>query len=318
MDIAVVPSLALVLVLVLGGPMIKWLSKRGAGQRVRNDGPQRHLEKEGTPTMGGVLIVAAATIAALVGVWRWRMALPRILVTEGAIMAFAVIGFADDWLKLKRGRSLGLRARHKLGLQFAVAAGFVVALGLSGWEQWGLSKPVVLSNHVLRMLFWTIAVVATSNAMNLADGLDGLAAGLCVLAAAGFMVLGLVTGPREVALLAIALASACLGYLQFNLHPARLFMGDVGSLALGAGLAGMAAMLNSPLALIGLCAVPFVEEASVIAQVISFRATRKRILKMSPIHHHFELSGWSEQKVVGTFWAVGAVMAAVTVAVGIR
>ncbi len=145
--------------------------------------------------------------------------------------------------------------------------------------------------------------------MNLADGLDGLAAGLCVVAGVGFAVMG---GGAEVWALGLALAGACLGFLWFNRHPARLFMGDVGSLALGAAMAGMAALMNNPVVLVGLCLVPYVEAGSVIIQVASFKATGKRVFKMSPIHHHFELSGWSERRVVWTFWAVALAAAVAT------
>jgi phospho-N-acetylmuramoyl-pentapeptide-transferase len=151
--------------------------------------------------------------------------------------------------------------------------------------------------------------VATSNAVNLADGLDGLAAGLCAIAAAGFAVLALKAGEWGVSVVALALTGATLGFLLYNRHPAKVFMGDVGSLALGAALAAMAAALHRPLALIGLCLVPFLEELSVIAQVVSFKTTGRRVLRMSPIHHHFELSGWSERRVVLTFWAVSSIAA---------
>lgn len=155
-------------------------------------------------------------------------------------------------------------------------------------------------------------MIGTTNAVNLADGLDGLATGLCGIAAIGFALLGVLTGNELVTLFGLALAGACIGFLYFNRHPARVFMGDVGSLALGAALAGLAALLDSPLALIGLCLVPFVEAASVVIQVVSYKTRKKRVFKMSPIHHHFELSGWSEQRVVLTFCAVALVAAALT------
>jgi phospho-N-acetylmuramoyl-pentapeptide-transferase len=161
--------------------------------------------------------------------------------------------------------------------------------------------------------FWVLAVVGTSNAVNLADGLDGLATGLCAIAAAGFALLGALTGNELVLLLGLALAGACLGFLWFNRHPARVFMGDVGSLALGGALAALAAVLDSPIALLGLCLVPFLELASVVIQVVSFKTTKRRVFKMSPIHHHFELCGWPEQRVVVTFWAVALLAATATV-----
>lgn len=311
--IAIIPAISLIAVLLFGKPMIGFLKRIGAGQRVRNDGPQRHLQKEGTPTMGGILIVGAALVAALIGAW-WlgrRATIPTggLLALLGATTAFALIGLADDLLKVRRGRSLGLKARHKLMLQFAAAAGFVVAITSAGWEPAGIDKQIALSHYAPLAAFWVFAVVLTSNAMNLADGLDGLAAGLCVVAGVGFAVMG---GVAEVWAFGLALAGACLGFLWFNRHPARLFMGDVGSLALGAAMAGMAALMNNPVVLVGLCLVPYVEAGSVIIQVASFKATGKRVFKMSPIHHHFELSGWSERRVVWTFWAVALAAAVAT------
>jgi len=157
--------------------------------------------------------------------------------------------------------------------------------------------------------FWALAMVATSNAMNLADGLDGLAAGLCVVAGIGF---ALLTGAAEVQVFGLAVAGACLGFLWFNRHPAQVFMGDVGSLALGAAMAGMAAIMGDAVVLVGLCLVPYAEAGSVVIQVISFKSTGKRVFRMSPIHHHFELSGWSETRVVWTFWGAAAAAAVVT------
>jgi phospho-N-acetylmuramoyl-pentapeptide-transferase len=317
------PLISLALVLALGRPVMGWLRRMGAGQRVRDDGPQRHLEKEGTPTMGGLLILVAAGIAAAVGTcWIWpRLSSyepgagwrARIVIGSVAfILASACVGLADDWKKVRRGRSLGLRAREKLLVQFIVSAAFAALLvwwRASGSAHWHFSvwytSPVLLGQGLL----WTVAMVAAANAANLADGLDGLEAGLCVISSLGFAVLGLKGSQPTVAILALALAGACLGFLWFNRHPARVFMGDVGSLGLGAAMAAMAAQLNLPLALGALCLVPFVEMVSVVIQVISFKTTGRRVFRMSPIHHHFELSGWSERKVVHVFWLVQAAAA---------
>jgi len=317
--LALPAGIALVLVLALGLPVIAALRRAGAGQRVRDDGPQRHLQKVGTPTMGGVLIIGAIAMAALLAeLWRSGKVSFDMVGLLAAMLAFACIGAADDWLKIRRGRSLGLRARQKLLLQCAVGVAFVYALaGHRAVAAAGISA----SGQPLTWfwsLLWLVAMVGTPNAVNLSDGLDGLAAGLCALAGAGFATLGMSAGNTEVAILAAAVTGACLGFLFYNRHPARVFMGDVGSLALGGALAAMAAWLGTPLALIAFCLVPFVEAASVMIQVISFKTTGRRVFKMSPIHHHFELMGWSEQKVVYTFWAVGAVAAAVTVWLSVR
>jgi phospho-N-acetylmuramoyl-pentapeptide-transferase len=309
--IAIIPAVSLVLVLLLGRPMIGFLRRIGAGQRVRNDGPQRHLDKEGTPTMGGLAIIGAVLIATLTAALLVDGSLsPRLIALAAALLVFGLIGFADDWLKIRRGRSLGMRAREKLLLQVLAAGAFVYALAgdMAAHDRAGVSTDPHFPGYAW-VAFWGLAVVATSNAVNLADGLDGLAAGLCVVAGLGFALMG---GTAEVWTFGLALAGACLGFLWFNRHPARLFMGDVGSLALGAAMAGMAAIMGNPVVLIGLCLVPYVEAGSVIIQVASFKTTGKRVFKMSPIHHHFELSGWSERRVVWTFWAVALAAAVAT------
>lgn len=322
--------ISLGLVLVLGRPTIAWLQKIGAGQRVRDDGPQRHLQKEGTPTMGGVLIVGAAVVASLVGMlvmhqWYtgddWLGVFPVMVI--GLTLTFASIGFLDDWLKIARGRSLGLRARQKLALQFAGAiVFFLVFVWLIRHDFATLVQQVppltVFVRFALTGAVWVLLVVGTSNAMNLADGLDGLAAGLCFIGFLAIAVIAWNTPAKDYGVVpALSWAGACLGFLWFNRHPARLFMGDVGSLALGATFAGIS-WLFGIWVLIGVCFVPFLEAASVIIQVISFKTTGRRVFKMSPIHHHFELIGWPEQRVVYTFWAVGALAAAVTVWVSIK
>jgi phospho-N-acetylmuramoyl-pentapeptide-transferase len=321
-------AVPLALSLALGRPMIEALRRLKAGQRVRDDGPQRHLQKEGTPTMGGVLIVGTMLVgmaigAVMQGPGHGRQVL-ALLVAAGTTVAFAAIGFADDYLKIKRGRSLGLKARQKLLFQF-LAAGVAVCLfawlrrtWFSSDDQWVLAQ----GRYAWWMVLWVFALVGASNAMNMADGLDGLATGLCIVAAGGFVVLGVIERSAPTALMALALTGACLGFLRFNRHPARVFMGDVGSLALGAAVAMMALLLTAGpalhlvepvVALAGLSLVPFIEAASVMIQVASFKATGKRVFKMSPIHHHFELSGWSERRVVWTFWGVGLIAAAITV-----
>jgi phospho-N-acetylmuramoyl-pentapeptide-transferase len=309
-SLALAAAIALVLVLALGLPVIAALRRAGAGQRVRDDGPQRHLRKEGTPTMGGVLIVGAIFVAGILGqLWLSRAVTVQMGALLAAVLAFGCIGAADDWLKIRRGRSLGLRARQKLLLQCVAGVAFVYALaGQRAVAAAGMPAPGQALTWFWS-LFWLLAMVGTPNAVNLSDGLDGLAAGLCALGGAGFAILGLRAGNVEVAILAAALVGACLGFLWYNRHPAKVFMGDVGSLALGSALAAMAAWLDEPLALVALCFVPFVEAASVMIQVISFKTTGKRVFKMSPIHHHFELSGWSETRVVATFWLIQLVAA---------
>lgn len=319
MQITIIVVGAFALVALLGLPAIRILRKLGARQRVRDDGPQRHLDKAGTPTMGGILIIGAALLVAAGGEWWIGGGLGLPMITLLAVTAaFSCIGLVDDWRMISRGRSLGLRARHKLLLQLIVSVAFVYALtGEQALAAIISDRAEVTLPGPAWIVFWVVAIAATSNAVNLADGLDGLATGLCAIAAAGFAVLGFLLGDQQTAVLALALFGACIAFLVFNLHPAKMFMGDVGSLALGGALGAMAARLGQPMILFGLCLIPFVEELSVIAQVICFKTTGKRVFKMSPLHHHFELSGWSEPRVVATFWAVGLIAAAIAVAAAI-
>jgi len=318
--LAVAVLVPVALSLLLGRVTIRTLRSLKAGQRVRDDGPQRHLQKEGTPTMGGVLIVAALAAGVLAAGGPYFGFLPRrLLLVLALTLALGAIGFADDYLKITRGRSLGLKARQKLLWQFLAGIAFVWLLTLENRGGGALSGSLFARFPTLAwQALWVLAVVGTSNALNLADGLDGLATGLCVVAALGFAALAALIAQPYVVVFGLALTGACLGFLWFNRHPARLFMGDVGSLALGGALAGMAAVLDTPVSLVGLCLVPFIEAASVVIQVISFKTTGKRVFRMSPIHHHFELSGWSEQRVVRTFWIVGLLAAGVTVLLGVH
>ncbi len=315
LQLALAALLPLVISLALGGWTIQVLRALRAGQRVRDDGPQRHLQKEGTPTMGGVLLIGALLLGAVVSCLAAFGWLPvQVLLVLGLTLAMGAIGFADDYLKIKRGRSLGLKAREKLLWQFIVAIIFVILLGMQKRLGWALPGSFFTSTPTpIWAAFWIFAIVGTANAVNLADGLDGLATGLCLTAGLGFAALSIFIAQPYVLIIALAVVGACLGFLWFNRHPARMFMGDVGSLALGGVLVGMAALLDRPIALIGLCLMPFLEAVSVIIQVISFKTTGKRVFKMTPIHHHFELSGWSEQKVVLAFWLIGLVAAIVTV-----
>ena len=285
--------LPVVVVLALGGWTIRILRNLKAGQRVRDDGPQRHLQKEGTPTMGGVLIVLALVLGVLVASQvAFHLVSNRVLLVIGLTVVMGAVGFADDYLKIKRGRSLGLKAREKLLGQIVAAIVFVALLTLE--KRHGAAAEGSLFTRMPTLAWqalWVLAVVGTANAVNLADGLDGLATGLCIVAGLGFAVLAELSVQPYVVILGLAMAGVCLGFLWFNRHPARVFMGDVGSLALGGALVGMAAVLDTPLALIGLCLVPFIEAASVMIQVISFKTTGKRVFKMSPIHHHFDSPG---------------------------
>lgn len=300
-----------VVALALGRPAVALLGRHHYRQHVRDDGPQSHQGKEGTPTMGGVVILIALIAATLVG----RALLGRVggaaVIVVALAVGFGLVGFVDDRAIIKHKRSLGLRAREKLVLQFALAAGFLYLL----WAL-GMTNPVVLIPFTERL--WTLGwwyypgaaifIVFTSNSLNLTDGLDGLASGLAAIAGIAVGAIATLQGQPALSAVCFGLAGACLGFLWYNAYPARVFMGDTGSLALGAALAGAAVALKSELLLLIIGAIFYLEALSVIAQVISFRLTSKRILRMSPLHHHLELSGWPEPQIVSRLWILGGLI----------
>jgi phospho-N-acetylmuramoyl-pentapeptide-transferase len=302
------------LVLVAGSSALGWLREHGCKQHIRDDGPQQHLVKSGTPTMGGVLFVPVAILVGLAmpaftGEWHFR-----VLLLAGLVLAFMLIGLADDGLMLKRKASLGLKARHKLLLQFLCAGLFLVVWNsVAPMEGVRLPFTVLLLDPMSGWVYYPIAlllIVGTSNATNLTDGLDGLLTGITVIVAVAFALIALWLNRMDIALFACAVLGACLGFLYYNRHPARVFMGDTGSLAIGAALTGIAMMLHAEIFLLLFGVVYYIEALSVMIQVAYFKRTGRRIFKMSPIHHHFELSGWSETRVVRTFWSVTATMCA--------
>lgn len=303
-------AFAFFVALVLGKPFIERLEKLRAGQVIREDGPQTHLQKAGTPTMGGVLIWLAATGGALAVADR-PLALWPLFV---ALLGYGLIGLVDDLSSITAGRSLGLKARQKLALQIGI--GLVVAW--AAWNEVGSGLHVPFMDglwHVPPWLYAIIAVgtlVSTANAVNLADGLDGLASGAAAVAAFTLAYMAHRLGFADVAVFSAAIGGACLGFAWFNAHPAQVMMGDTGSLALGGGLAAAALFGRLPLLLLVVGGLFVVITMSVIIQVTYFRLTGgKRIFKMSPLHHHFELSGWAETQVVTRFWLIALAFAAV-------
>lgn len=300
--------LAFVLSLAAGRKTIHYLSRLKLGQQVRGDGPKTHLAKAGTPTMGGILIVLAIVIAVVV--------FPPItdskIVLLFATLGYGVIGFLDDFIKIVAKRSLGLRAREKLVGQFGVA--LLVALYASarvGTDLlvpfWG--KTIVLPT-ILYIVFTTLVLVGAANAVNITDGLDGLAAGSTAISASAVALVCDFLGYSDLSLFCGAVAGACLGFVWFNAPPAQVFMGDTGSLALGAAL-GTAAVLSKTSLLLPLIGGLFViETLSVIIQVVYFRLTKgQRLFRMAPLHHHFELLGVPESRVMTRFWLVALVFA---------
>ncbi len=292
--------LALIIALLLGALIINLLTNLNLGQTIREDGPPNHLQKEGLPTMGGIIILLALVLALLFTTSLTENLLWLFLVTLG----FGLIGLLDDLIKILEERSLGLKAWQKLcgQLLLALLISFHVA-GLPGGDTLRLPFTAhTLELGYLYLPFAILVVVGTANAVNLTDGLDGLAAGITVLVSLGFTIISVLIGVYDLAIFSISLAGACLGFLWYNGYPAKVIMGDTGSLALGGALAGLALLSKTELFLFIMGGVFVLETLSVIIQVISFRSTGKRVFAMSPIHHHFELVGWKEPKIVIRFF----------------
>lgn len=298
------------LVVLLSGPfVIPELRKLKFGQSIREEGPKSHRAKSGTPTMGGLMLLAAITAGTLAAAG----AEPGVLLALFVTLGHGAIGFVDDYIKVVKRRNLGLRPRQKLAAQVVMAAVVVFFgarfLGVTT-ELWlpVLSRTVDLGAAYYVLVF--LVLVGTTNAVNLTDGLDGLAAGTVTAAAAAYALVCLHFGKAALACFCVSTAAASAAFLRFNAHPARVFMGDTGSLALGGALAAAALLTETELLLVLIGGVFVLEALSVIIQVVSFQTTGRRVFRMSPVHHHFELLGWPETKVVRVFWLAGVVFGA--------
>ncbi|MBZ0114630.1 MAG: phospho-N-acetylmuramoyl-pentapeptide-transferase [Thermoanaerobaculia bacterium] len=322
---------ALVMSLVLGPGFIRLLRRLSVGQNIREVGPKTHLVKAGTPTMGGILILAAVVIptmlwARLDNAFVWI----ALLVTVG----FGLIGFVDDYLKVRRGRNLGLTARAKFlsqSLVAGIAAMALLRLPLDFGPEllnFPFFKQLILPLGWVYIPFVMLVMVGSSNAVNLTDGLDGLAIGATLIAAstyalftyiagnsiaAGYLQVAYVPGVGEVTIFCGALVGASLGFLWFNCHPAEVIMGDVGSLALGGAIATVAVLCRQELLLLLVGGLFVLEALSVIIQVASFKLRGKRVFRMAPLHHHFELGGWAEPKIIVRFWVLSLLFALVAI-----
>lgn len=291
-------------VLVTGPFFIPELHKLKFGQSIREEGPKSHQKKSGTPTMGGIMIILGITLGTLAAA-PWT---PEVLLAVFIMLGHFVLGFLDDYIKVVKKRNLGLKARQKLAGQILIACvTMYVATQVLGIDTdiWIPGLDVNVSLGVLYYPLVLFVLVGTSNAVNLTDGLDGLAAGTVAIAASAFAAVSVLTGHGDLSYFCVAMAAACLAFLRFNAHPAKVFMGDTGSLALGGALAAVGILTHTEILLAVIGFVFVCEALSVIIQVISFQTTGKRVFRMSPIHHHFELGGWSEWKVVTVFWCVG-------------
>jgi len=309
---------SLAVTIAVGLFLIPALRKANAGQSIRNDGPVWHSKKEGTPTIGGIMFISGVAVACLtVGYYDMRNGDFSHILALIFAMVYSAIGLLDDYAKLKKKQKLGLKAIHKFLLQLFVAAGFVLLLQLTGKLAPSLYIPffdVTFQIPVpLYYLFAAFVAVGTVNAVNLTDGIDGLAAGVSIPVMVCFAVTAFFWNYFALGVFAAALAGGLVSFLIFNFHPAKVFMGDTGSLFLGGAVCALAFAMDMPLILIPLGFVYFVEALSVIIQVSYFKITKgKRVFKMAPIHHHFEMSGWSEYKLFTVFTAVSAIFAVIS------
>ncbi|MBI4238857.1 MAG: phospho-N-acetylmuramoyl-pentapeptide-transferase [Deltaproteobacteria bacterium] len=328
---------ALAVYLVFGRPMIRWLTRRQFWQTVRDDGPATHLKKAGTPTMGGLLIWLAVGVS--LGLWgRWDNG--YVLFTVAVGFAYGMIGFFDDYRKLILRDPKGLQARYKFPLQMVAAALAVLILfDVVGFDRHlaiPFFKVLAPDLHWWYVLFGTIVIAGAANAVNLTDGLDGLVAGPGIMSylaygifayavghatIAGYLQIPFapttagptgIPGVGELTVLCGAVVGGLIGFLWFNAHPAEIFMGDVGSLPLGAMLGAIALLTKQELLLVVVGGIFVLETISVMVQVASFKLTRRRVFRMAPLHHHFELKGWPESRVIVRFWIVALVLALVS------
>ncbi|MCX4274430.1 MAG: phospho-N-acetylmuramoyl-pentapeptide-transferase [Candidatus Gastranaerophilales bacterium] len=302
---SVAALITLVLCLLFGVPYLDFMKKKMYGQYIREEVQMLHAKKNKTPTTGGVFLVAALLVGSLIALFMAQALSTRALIVLMTLVFYTFTGFEDDIKKIKGCQNEGLSPRAKLTLQIAVSmlpAVYLVYQGQTEISIFNLSVDLMY----LYPFFAVFMIVGSSNALNLTDGLDGLASGCAFFAFLACALISYFNGYTDIAIISIAASAACLGFFYFNKNPARIFMGDTGSLALGGLLATIAIMGKFELWLIPIGIVFIAETLSVMLQVASFKTTGKRIFKMSPIHHHFELSGWSEKKIVLVFSMISA------------
>lgn len=293
--------ISFVITLILGALLIPFLRRLKIGQSIRKEGPKSHFKKSGTPTIGGLIFLIALVITTLTS----GVINNDLIILLTATLGFGLIGFIDDFIKVVLKRNLGLRAYQKLIMQIVLAV--ILAIYQSNTSIAGTEIIVPFLNTTfdlgyLYIPFIAFVVVGTVNSVNLTDGLDGLASGVTLIVMAFFSLVAINVGSESVAVFSAALVGGCLGFLRYNSHPAKVIMGDTGSLALGGAVVSSAIILNLPLILPIVGGIYFAEALSVIIQVTSYKLTGKRVFRMSPLHHHYEEKGWHETKVVIVFW----------------
>lgn len=297
---------------LLSPVFIPFLRRLKFGQSIREEGPQSHMKKAGTPTMGGIMIVCSIVITTIAMTLKFSEIGLEIYLLLFVTLGYGLLGFLDDYIKVVMKRNLGLTSKQKLVGQVIIAVIFYLFL-----LQLNLSQTLRIPGTDFELdLGWGYLVliifmlVGGSNAVNLTDGVDGLLSGTAAIAFGAFAILAWNQSQYDVAIFSVAVVGAVLGFLVFNAHPAKVFMGDTGSLALGGAIVAVSILTKLEILLVIIGGIFVIETLSVIIQVISFKTTGKRVFKMSPIHHHYELSGWSEWRVVTTFWATGLLFAA--------
>ncbi len=312
-SLLMIVTIAFIVAAISGLFLIPFLHKVKFGQEIREEGPSWHKKKSGTPTMGGFIFIVATIIGVIVGIFATSIGeyfedIQSILAILVAALGFGAIGFLDDYIKVILKRNLGLRAGQKFALQFLVALIFAVWLSVSGLVDTEVAIPftdfTVELGYFIYIPFVILVMLAAVNSVNLTDGLDGLAGFITLFVALFYMISSNIKGVSVVSVFAASLTGGILGFLIYNKYPARVFMGDTGSLFLGGAVSAMAIFMKNPLVLLIVGFLYVAEALSVIIQVTYFKKTGKRIFKMSPIHHHFEMCGWSEKKIVVVFSAV--------------
>ncbi|PTH40658.1 phospho-N-acetylmuramoyl-pentapeptide-transferase [Staphylococcus agnetis] len=313
--------IAFIITAVLVPVLIPTLKRMKFGQSIREEGPESHMKKNGTPTMGGLTFLISAIVTTLIASFFVDTANPLLLLVF-VTLGFGLIGFIDDYIIVVKKNNQGLTSKQKFLAQIVIAVVFfIVAKGMNAFDFstsinlpfTDISIPLSFA-YVIFIIFWQVGF---SNAVNLTDGLDGLATGLSIIGFSMYAVMSFILAQPAIGLFCVIMVAALAGFLPYNINPAKVFMGDTGSLALGGIFATISIMLNQELSLLFIGLVFVLETLSVMIQVTSYKLTGKRVFKMSPLHHHFELVGWSEWKVVGVFWTVGLISGLIGLWIGV-
>ncbi|WP_203362224.1 phospho-N-acetylmuramoyl-pentapeptide-transferase [Bacillus sp. REN10] len=317
-DVFLTMAMAFVITVAIAPLFIPFLRRLKFGQSIREEGPESHQKKSGTPTMGGIVILLSIIITAMFMAQIYAEIGTETILLLLVTIGFGLLGFLDDFIKVVMKRNLGLTSKQKLLGQIVISIIFYV-IYTNGNFSTELTFPltnITIDLGIFYALFVIFWLVGFSNAVNLTDGLDGLVSGVSAIAFGAFAVIAWSQGMNETAIFAFAVVGAVLGFLVFNAHPAKVFMGDTGSLALGGAIATISILTKTEFLLLVIGAVFVAETLSVMIQVVSFKTTGKRVFRMSPLHHHFELGGWSEWRVVVTFWTVGVLCAVIGIYIG--